>query len=116
MAKFHRGNITRAVLTPEEVLRIRDDYASGEWSQGALARRHQVGVGTIGRIVRGESWQQYRQPLSQSDIEHDAAMASIAPLSPEAEADMRASEKRWLDRIAAEAEDGKAEDGKKENK
>lgn len=110
MPTFRKGNITRATLTPEEVLRIREDYASGEWSQGALARRHLVGVGTIGRIVRGESWQQYRRPVSISGIEHDAAIAATTSLSPEAEADMRASERRWIERIAAEEAAKKGED------
>lgn len=35
---------------------MREAYQDGE-SQGALARRFGVSVGTVGRIVRGESWQ-----------------------------------------------------------
>lgn len=108
MGKFRVGSHANAKLTPTEVLEIREKYASGLYTQGHLAREYRVSANAIGRIVRGESWGDYRQPASQSEIEHLAAMASIAPLSPEAEADMRASEKRWLDRIAAEG--GKKED------
>ena len=35
---------------------MREAYQDGE-SQGSLARRFGVSVGTVGRIVRGESWQ-----------------------------------------------------------
>lgn len=77
MTVFRKGNITNAVLTPGEVLRIREDYAAGTYTQGGLARRHGVSVGTIGRIVRGESWGAYHQPVSQSEIEHLGAQAKM---------------------------------------
>lgn len=54
--KFPQGHHKAAKLTGVQVLRIRELYSVG-YSQGALAREFQVTIGTIGRIVRGESWQ-----------------------------------------------------------
>lgn len=48
----------------QEVMRIRQLYAAG-WSQGRLAREFQRTVGTIGRIVRGETHQHL--PVVKSD-------------------------------------------------
>jgi hypothetical protein len=57
--KFRIGNVRAAKLTPEAVLEIRELYWQQNWTQGALARRFNVSIITIGRIVRGESWQKY---------------------------------------------------------
>lgn len=58
--------------TPEEVMRIRQLYAQG-WTQGRLAREFQRNVGTIGRIVRGETHQEL--PQISPDITSSAAEA-----------------------------------------
>jgi hypothetical protein len=44
-------------LTREEVRTIRYLYGTG-YSQGRLARHYEVSVNTIGKITRGESWQE----------------------------------------------------------
>lgn len=71
-SSFRRGNISAAKLTPSQVLSIRQRYNDGE-SQGALAREFAVSVGQIGRIVRGEVWQDYSQPEAPSTFEHRRA-------------------------------------------
>jgi hypothetical protein len=54
--KFAKRHKMAAKLSGEQVLRIRELYEAG-YSQGHLARTFLVTIGTIGRIVRGESWQ-----------------------------------------------------------
>ena len=56
MPRFRRHNYRAAKVTPEDVVNIRQAYEDGA-TQGELARQYGVGVGTIGRMVRGESWQ-----------------------------------------------------------
>lgn len=63
MPSFNRGNLKSAKLTPEQVYDIRQKYTEG-WTQAALARLYQVTTGTIGRIVRGEAWQQFANPAA----------------------------------------------------
>lgn len=58
---FSRGNVRAGKLTPETVMEIREEYNRGV-TQGYLARKHHVSVITIGRIVRGETWQDYPGP------------------------------------------------------
>lgn len=64
MSKFGRFNTRAARLSPEQVLEIRQRYAAGE-TQGSLCRTFSVSVGTIGRIVRGETWNQYQGPRAE---------------------------------------------------
>lgn len=45
-----------AKVGPREVLAIREDYATGKYSQPDLARKYGIGPGQIGKIVRGEAW------------------------------------------------------------
>jgi hypothetical protein len=63
MTKFRLGNIRNAKLTPEEVVEIRERYWHGMESQGALCRAYNVSRDTIGRVVRGESFQEYGGPV-----------------------------------------------------
>lgn len=77
MGKFRRGHTQAARLTATKVLEIRQRYASGE-TQGALSRDYQVSVGQIGRIVRGEAWQEYQQPLHGGEEDHQQAIGTIA--------------------------------------
>lgn len=60
--------------SPQEVMRIRQLYAEG-WSQGRLAREFKRTVGTIGRIVRGETHQTLPTIESAIDIEVKAVEA-----------------------------------------
>lgn len=75
--KFPQGHHKAAKLTGVQVLRIRELYSVG-YSQGALAREFQVTIGTIGRIVRGESWQTITQG---EEVVSPGALASEAELS-----------------------------------
>lgn len=70
MSTFSRSNIRAAKLTPSLVLEIRQKYATGT-SQAALSREYGVGVGQVGRIVRGEAWQQFSTIKSAAELEAD---------------------------------------------
>ena len=97
--QFRRGSIAAAKLSPVEVLEIRLRYANEGWTQGKLSREYQVSVGTIGRIVRGESWQQYQQTEHLQEGQHHEALeeqAESAVLTPEQQADMEAGLARLL--------------------
>ena len=87
------GHRRSAKLTPEQVLDMRRLYAEEGWSQGRLARHFCMSVGQVGRIVRGEQWQDYPQVLTDQEIEH--RMATLPPPDPVAleESMTRLSEK-----------------------
>lgn len=78
MSKFRRNHTKSAKLTAEQVLSIRDAYAAGT-TQGELARTYQMSVGTIGRIVRGESWTSLGGAEDPKAVS-EAAAASLARL------------------------------------
>jgi hypothetical protein len=61
MATFQRHNSRAAKLNASQVAEIRQLYEEG-WSQGRLCREYGMSIGQIGRIVRGESWRDYRMP------------------------------------------------------
>lgn len=52
-------------LTPDDVKEIRRRYAQGD-TQAALSRAYKMNVGHIGRIVRGETWQNVDEPVKHS--------------------------------------------------
>lgn len=96
MPKFHKFHTRSAVLTAEQVLEIRQRYSQGE-TQGSLCREFGVSVGTIGRIVRGETWKQFSgpraeaapdmTPVSQSEIDQSLArVLHNTEVTPEREA------------------------------
>jgi transcriptional regulator with XRE-family HTH domain len=64
------------VLEPGQVLEIRERYSQGE-TQGSLCRAFGVSIGTIGRIVRGETWNQYQGPRGEQKF-------NLPPASQEA--------------------------------
>lgn len=68
---FKKGNSRAGKITPAEVFEMREAYAAGD-SQGTLARRFQLSVGQVGRIVRGESWQQYSHEPSEGRYRNQA--------------------------------------------
>lgn len=78
MTKFRTRNSASAKLTPVKVVEIRERYAAGGITQGALAREYQLSVVQIGRIIRQEVWQ-------------------ALPPMPASEADLLASAKRMLE-------------------
>lgn len=57
MAVFQQGNKRARKLSVTEVQEIRKLYAEGYKTQGQLSREFSVSVIQIGRIVRGEVWQ-----------------------------------------------------------
>lgn len=81
---FNKGNLKsgKRKLTPMDVLDIRRRYGIGE-SQASLCREYQVTVGTIGRIVRGESWQGYPQIETDFDIEKRMVRQAVPPSQEE---------------------------------
>lgn len=87
MGKFRRFHTQASILTAEQVLEIRERYWQQNWTQGALARHYGVAVGTIGRIVRGESWQGLGGPGT-----HEAATEK-----PAAQALLEAAEDRIIE-------------------
>ena len=72
MSKFSRGHTKAAKLTATQVLEIRELYNQG-FTQGALSKQFHISVVQIGRIVRGEVWQQYQQPAHPDEIEDSLA-------------------------------------------
>lgn len=80
---FSRGNAKAAKLNALKVLEIRDKYASGDYTQGRLAREYGVTAGTIFNIVNGLTWQ--RALLVETDQAIAARAAQAAPsFAPEA--------------------------------
>jgi len=82
MTKFQLGHKRAARITADQVLAMRERYARGE-TQGSLARAFHLSVGQVGRIVRGESWQEYGHIPTDQEIESQMALerANPAPLS-----------------------------------
>lgn len=88
VSKHHRGNTRAAKLTPIQVLDIREAYDTGT-TQRELCNRYGVSIGTIGRIVRGETWQSYGGPgehegASRQDVDssmHEAALERMAQMN-----------------------------------
>jgi len=72
MSKFNRGHSKAAKLTAEQVYALLQEYEGGA-SQGALSRKYGVSVGQVGRICRGESWQNMPKVKSQEEWEKEAA-------------------------------------------
>lgn len=62
-----RSNPRAAKLSNEQVFEMRSLYNTGEWSQGALARRFGVAINTVGGIVRGETRQAVPMPVNGTD-------------------------------------------------
>jgi DNA-binding MarR family transcriptional regulator len=48
----HDNGATKAQLTPEQRLQLKEDYKSGAYSQAELADRYSVTVRTVGRMLR----------------------------------------------------------------
>ncbi|WP_409238318.1 HNH endonuclease [Streptomyces sp. PA5.6] len=55
----------QARLTAATVLRIREQYASGQYTQACLATEYAVSPASIGQIVRHESWRHVGGPAHQ---------------------------------------------------
>jgi DNA-binding XRE family transcriptional regulator len=55
-----------AILTENEVVRIRNLYASNEFNQKELAKRFGVDNSTICQIIRGQKWKHAGGPITHS--------------------------------------------------
>lgn len=56
--KQHNKNQGNRKLTFALVYEMREKYNSGRYTQAALSREYRVSVIQVGRIVRGEVWQE----------------------------------------------------------
>lgn len=70
---------TSKKLTAEAVADIRKLYGEGA-TQGALSRYYGVSIGQIGRIVRGESWQEGAGSRMPTQAEMDATLQRMLHL------------------------------------
>ena len=98
---FNRGHSAAAKLTAQQVLEIRQHYNAG-WTQGRLSREYRVSIGQIGRIVRGEAWQQYRQEVHPDEIEDSIARIKLMGLPIVNAADQQIDEFMQLAEPASE--------------
>lgn len=57
------GRPTR--LTSEQVIETRNKYATGIYTQKELAKRYTVGVGTISKLLVGDTWKHVGGPRKQ---------------------------------------------------
>jgi hypothetical protein len=81
MTKFSRTNVRAAKTTATAVLRIRELYNAG-WTQGRLSREFHLSVGQIGRIVRGEAWQEYSHAVAPHPDEIQHSLAKLEMILP----------------------------------
>lgn len=89
MAQFSKYHTRAAKLLPEQVVQIRELYHKFNRSQASLSREFGVTEGTIGRIVRGTSWQAYGGPgehvgareASDAQLLHEAALEENARIN-----------------------------------
>lgn len=100
MSKFRKHHTSAAKLDSMRVLAIRQKYEEG-WSQGRLAREYGVSVGQIGRIVRGEAWQEYSQiGRTESEVLHEMAKQVVD--EPLVSLAAKESERRFIALMAAQ--------------
>jgi hypothetical protein len=91
--------MTRAAkISPANAIEIREKYAQG-WTQGRLSREFKLSVGQIGRIVRGESWQQFGLIRTSHEQQLDIVLAESA-MKAEPTAESIASEAELRKRLA----------------
>ena len=92
--RLRRYNTRAAKLTADKVMLMRSAYAGGA-TQSELSLRYGLSIGQIGRIVRGESWQQLPTVETDNEIADRLARESLAekgqgnPLTPEQDAEAR---------------------------
>ena len=88
MSKFNRGNTRAHKLTPLQVHEIREKYAREGRTQASLAREYRVVPETVGRIVRGETWQQFEAIETNFAIEARMVRAVEPRMRSDAEASL----------------------------
>lgn len=72
MKKFTLNNRHASRLTENQVLEIRERYRTGRVTQGVLSREYGVSIVQIGRIVRGEVWQNVIPEVTDDEIRASA--------------------------------------------
>lgn len=115
MSQFGRNNISsgQRKLTAERVVEIYKMCQSG-MTQGAIARETGISVGQIGRILRGESWQElYRRftnglPLDTQNtsmyfVEQRLNAATGVGVPPASEQAIAASLAKFQEQLAKES-------------
>lgn len=93
--KFSQGHTRSAKLTAMQVIDIRVKFADGA-TQGSLAREYGVTVGTIGRITRGETWNQFQFVESEGQVDARLAKERLAfgPRPPPTQDEILASQRK----------------------
>jgi len=71
--KFWPRNTKSAKLNAGQVMEIRARYRKGGITQGQLCQEYGVSVVQIGRILRGEVWQNVPDPVTEEDLNASAA-------------------------------------------
>ena len=82
MSKFNRGHTAAAKLTPQQVLEIRRRWALKLMSQADMAREFQISSIQIGRICRGEAWQEYSHAVEPGIDEIQRSLARLDMIMP----------------------------------
>ncbi len=66
--RYRGAQVPSAKLTEEAVLAIRERYARGGVLLAELALEHGLNKGTVGELVRGETWKHVGGPRSRSFV------------------------------------------------
>ena len=107
MTILQKGNTGAAKLTLASVAEIRRLYGEG-YTQGSIAKYAGVTIGTIGRIVRGETWCEGAGDRMPTELEMKAgeqrARALMLQIEREKafEVETRKDEQQWQDRRGPE--------------
>ena len=105
MTILQKGNKGAAKLTPTEVTEIRRLYGEG-YTQSSISKHFRVAVGTIGRIVRGESWLEGAGARELTVAEHEGIQRRTFALQEQLqreqafEAGQRVGELAWQEENA----------------
>lgn len=76
MSIFQKGKKGASKLTLADVAEIRRLYGEG-YTQSSIGQHFRVAVGTIGRIVRGESWLEGAGTRELSPLEHEGIQKRV---------------------------------------
>lgn len=101
---FELKNKRAKKLTAGDVAEMREHYAQGA-TQGALSRHYGVTIGQVGRIVRGESWQEGAGTRMPTQEEQDETLRRLMLLQQQVDVQQAAG---GVDPVAAEVLGGVA--------
>lgn len=74
------SKMANATLTADDVLRIRSLASAGGHSARDMAMIYGVGIETIRRILRGETWTWLLQPIPKTDEDAEASLQKMLGL------------------------------------